>query len=234
MLAASLGKIIIVDEDDNISKLLQINLTSEGYEIVIYDDAERASMADLSDVSLVIADAMTAPYSGLDLLDKVRSSPLNSHVGFIICSSLDSERYIIEALDSGADDYIIKPFSLREMVARIKSVLRRHGRAVSAVKSEGNTLTYKTLTNDLMTRRVCDGDTVLTLTKTEYAILTLLMRNINNYVTRLEIYNSVWKASPAKSNSRIVDTNISRLRKKLGELSDGLINSSGLGDMLKL
>ena len=85
-----------------------------------------------------------------------------------------------------------------------------------------------------MTRRVTDGDKVLTLTKTEYAILELLLKQVNNYVTRAEIYKNVWKDDIEKSNDRIVDTNISRLRRKLGDLGGNLINRSGLGYMMKL
>lgn len=232
MSVTALGKILIVDNDDNISSLLSINLRSEGYDVVVFKSAPTVKDADLSAVRLILADAMDDAYSGISLLKDIKNNPMTQHIGFIVCSMLDSERIIIEALDAGADDYIVKPFSLRELVARSKAVLRRHARQGAPVL--GTNIQFHSLNLDLMTRRVTDGDTVLTLTKTEYAILELLLKNINNYVSRAEIYKQVWKDDIEKTNDRIVDTNISRLRKKLGTLSGHLVNRSGLGYMMKL
>lgn len=234
MCASALGKIAVVDDDENISSLLSVNLGSEGYDVAVYERAEELAGSDLSDVRLVIADAMSDAYTGIKLLHEVKSNPLTSHVGFIICSLNDSERMIIEALDAGADDYIVKPFSLRELVARSKAVIRRHNRGAGAAAPQGTVIKFHTLRLDLITKRVTDGDSVLTLTKTEYAILEMLLKNVNNYVSRAEIYKNVWHDDLEKSNDRIVDTNISRLRKKLGDLGGNLINRSGLGYMMKL
>lgn len=231
MPVTALGKIVIVDNDENISSLLSINLRSEGYDTVVHADADNVAN-DLDGASLVIADRMGAAYSGMSLLRDMKANPMTSHIGFIICSSDDSERLIIEALDAGADDYIIKPFSLRELVARSKAVIRRHSR--HNAPAPATVLTFHSLTVDLMTGRVTDGDNVLTMTKTEYAILQLLLKSVNNYVSRAEIYKRVWKEDLEKSNERIVDTNISRLRKKLGDLGSHLINRSGLGYMMRL
>ncbi len=232
MSVTALGKIAIVDNDENITSLLSMNLSSEGYDVTIYNDAASAAGADLSGVRLIIADAMDCEYTGMRLLGEIKSNPMTANIGFIICSMHDSERLIIESLDAGADDYIVKPFSLRELVARSKAVIRRHARFVGEAK-QGTTIEFHSLKLDLLTKRVTDNDTVLTLTKTEYAILEMLLKNVNNYVTRAEIYKNVWKDDLEKSNDRIVDTNISRLRKKLGDLGGHLINRSGLGYMMK-
>lgn len=230
MSVTALGKIVIVDNDENISSLLSVNLRSEGYDIVVYADADDVAANDLNGVNLVIADRMDAPYSGMSLLRDMKANPMTSHIGFILYSSNDSERLIIEALDAGADDYIVKPFSLREFVARSKAVIRRH----SHNNAPATVLRFHSLTVDLMTGRVADGDNVLTMTKTEYEILQLLLRNVNNYVSRTEIYRRVWKENISRANERIVDTNISRLRKKLGELGPHLINRTGIGYMMRL
>ena len=232
MSVTALGKILIVDNDDNISSLLSVNLRSEGYDVVIFKSAPMVKDADLSAVRLILADMMDEEYSGISLLKDIKNNPMTSHIGYIVCSMVDSERTIIEALDAGADDYIVKPFSLRELVARSKAVLRRHAR--QGLPAQGTNIQFHTLNVDLLTGRVTDGDAVLTLTKTEYAILELLLKNVNNYVSRAEIYKHVWKDDIEKTNDRIVDTNISRLRKKLGGLSSHLINRSGLGYMMKL
>lgn len=228
---SALGKIFIVDNDEHITSLLSVNLSSEGYEVVVFEDAVTAGSADLTGVCLIIADAMDMPDTGIDLLNTVKENPLSSHIGFIICTGLDSERLVIDALDAGADDYIVKPFSLRELVARAKAVIRRH--APAAVNSQATTLVFHSLSLDLLTKRVTDGDAVLSLTKTEYAILEVLLKNMNNYVSRYQIYKSVWKDDLEKNNDRIVDTNISRLRKKIGGLSVHLVNRTGLGYMMK-
>lgn len=231
MAISALGNILIVDSDVNISTLLSINLRSEGFDVFINGDAAKAAESDLSGFKLIVADAMDAPFSGMDLLKAIKSNPLTSHIALIICTAHDSERLLIDALDAGADDYIVKPFSLRELIARIKAVIRRHSN--SRQEMPGTSLVFHTLTLDMMTGRVTEGDNVLTLTKTEYAILLLLLKNVNNYVSRAEIYKNVWGNDLEKSNDRIVDTNISRLRKKLGDLGDHLINRTGLGYMMR-
>ncbi|MDE6120975.1 MAG: response regulator transcription factor, partial [Muribaculaceae bacterium] len=144
-------------------------------------------------------------------------------------SSNKSERKVIDALDAGADDYLVKPFSLREMVARVKSVLRRH-KAPSTPTAQ--TITFENMSVDLTTQTVKIDGIPVGLSRTEYAILELLVRNIRTYVSRIEIHRSVWKDDTAGINERIVDTNISRLRKKLGALGAHIVTRSGHGYML--
>lgn len=229
MTTGSLGKILIVDGDENIVDLLNVNLDCEGYAVASCDSAADASHIDLSDTRLVIADAMDQQFSGLDLLRSIREDPMKTHVGFILCTTDDNSGLVIEALDSGADDFIVKPFSLREFVARVRSVIRRHGVAVGA---PGKMLTFKSLMIDLVNRKVTDDGMILSLSKTEYAILVLLMKNIDNYLTCAEIHKHVWNDAADTPNDRIVDTNISRLRKKLGEIGANIINRSGFGYIL--
>ncbi len=150
-------------------------------------------------------------------------------MGYIITTSDDSERRVIEALDNGADDYVVKPFSLRELMARIRSVLRRH--SVRARVAPSTKLCFQSLSVDTSTRTVSDDGMQLQLTRTEYLILVLLLKNIGVPTSRKEIFNNVWKDSPEMSNDRIVDTNISRLRKKLGDVGSYIQNRSGLGYM---
>lgn len=229
MTASTLGKILIVDGDENIVDLLHVNLDCEGYTVATCDSAAAASRIDLSDTRLVIADAMDQEFSGLDLLRLIKEDPMKAHVGFILCTPDEKRSLVIDAFDAGADDYVVKPFSLRELVARVKSVIRRHGIAVCA---PGKTLTFKSLVIDLVNRKVTDDGMILSLSKTEYAILVLLMKNIDNYLTRAEIHKHVWNDTADTPNDRIVDTNISRLRKKLGEIGANIVNRSGFGYIL--
>lgn len=225
----SIAKILIVDDDTNIVDLLTINLGSEGYAVDSVESAADVLKYDLSDTNLVIVDAMKQGFTGFDLLNALKANPMTSHVGVIIASSDDSERNVIAALDGGADDYVVKPFSLRELMARIRSVMRRHS-AVARTKP-GTRLQYQSLTVDLTTHVVADDGMQLTLSRTEYLILVLLLKNIGVPTSRREIFDNVWKDSPEKSNDRVVDTNISRLRKKLGDVGSYIQNRSGLGYM---
>lgn len=229
--SSQLGKLLIVDDDSNIADLLSINLGSEGYGITLENKASKAAEYDLRDYRLVLADCMNQAFTGFDLLDHIKSMPLLGHVGVIICSSSDRENDIIRALDSGADDYIVKPFSLRELVARIRSVLRRHPIHEDSERDQGALLRFDDICVDLRSGKVTTDGMLITLSKIEYAILTLLMKNIDNFVPRIEILRTVWGDNES-ANERIVDTNISRLRKKLGETGQKIVNRSGLGYML--
>ncbi|MDE6135273.1 MAG: response regulator transcription factor [Muribaculaceae bacterium] len=225
----SLGDILIVDDDDNISELLRLNLGSEGYNVSIVPTAQDVDRSALGSTRLVIVDSMNHDYSGMDLIYDLKDDPATEHIGIILYSSNKSERMVIDALDAGADDYLVKPFSLREMVARVKSVLRRH-KAPSTPTAQ--TITFENMSVDLTTQTVKIDGIPVGLSRTEYAILELLVRNIRTYVSRIEIHRSVWKDDTAGINERIVDTNISRLRKKLGALGAHIVTRSGHGYML--
>lgn len=225
----SLGHILIVDDDTNITELLSINLKSEGYSVAVENTATNVDRGEQGETRLVIVDAMKQEYSGLDLVYDFRDDPRTEQIGIILYSTFKSERMVIDALDAGADDYIVKPFSLREMLARIKAVLRRHN---SSGGHGGNMLTFQSLTVDQTNQSVKINGVPVTLTKTEYAILVVLLKNQDNYVTRAEMRNKIWTDDKAGSNERIVDTNISRLRKKLGDLGNRIVNRSGHGYMI--
>ncbi len=225
--SSSLGKILVVDDDENVAELLHVNLGSEGYTVDIIPVAENVRPEELDGTNLVIVDAMNQAYTGMDLIFDLKDNPSTSGIGIILYSPSRSERIVIDALDAGADDYITKPFSLRELVARVKSVMRRH--SARRARPAGTVLTFMNMSLDTATAVVKIGDEPVSLSKTEYAILVILMKNINTYVSRVEIHKAVWNDG---DNERIVDTNISRLRKKLGDLGEYLVNRSGLGYML--
>ncbi len=224
----AMGNILIVDDDPNICELLQVNLRSEGYAVDVRPVAEQIDFDSLRTTQLVIVDAMQQPYSGMDLIFDLKDNSATEHIGIILYSNIKSERIVIDALDAGADDYIVKPFSLREMVARVKSVMRRH----RVPARSAAVISFESLEVDLnsQTTRI-DGKPVA-LTKTEFSILALLLKNVNTYVSRVEIHRSVWADDTAGVNERIVDTNISRLRKKLGDVGSHITNRSGHGYMI--
>jgi DNA-binding response OmpR family regulator len=228
----SLGNIIVIDDEPNITNLLQVNLGCEGYTVTTVNSAaDFASKKNLQEVDLVIVDAMRQDYTGLQLIKDLRNEAGFKRVGIIAYSSEDDDMYPVDALNAGADDYILKPFSLRELVARVKAVIRRYASQVAPEERE-TTLNFKTLSVDVKTHRVTLDNMPLTLTKTEYQILAMLMRNVNSYISRIEIHRSIWPQELSGANERKVDTNISRLRKKLGNVARNLVNRSGRGYMI--
>lgn len=223
-----MGQILIVDDNSNICKLLQVNLRSEGYTVDVEEVAGNVDRSALESTQLVIVDAMNQPYSGMDLIYDLKDNPATEHIGIILYSNIKSERMVIDALDAGADDYMVKPFSLREMVARVKSVMRRHrlpARTAAVV-------TFESMEVDFGSQTVRIDGKPVSLSKTEFSILAILLKNVNSYVSRVEIHRRVWDDGTAGINERIVDTNISRLRKKLGEVGARIVNRSGHGYMI--
>lgn len=217
---------MLVDEDAHITELLEFNLGSEGFGVMTSKEASLVGEKDFDKVRLVVADAMTQDYTGMDLLRAMKSDPLTSHIPVIICTYNDSEDAIIRAFDDGADDYVVKPFSLRELVARIKSVLRRHPLTISPAPS--TILSLHGLDVDIVRQRVTENGNPVILTKTEFAILSFLLRHRDCFFSRAELRNEIWK-NEAGTSDRAVDTNISRLRKKLGPAGAYLINRYGKG-----
>ena len=225
MASSSLGKILIVDRDSHITELLQCNLRAEGYDTDVHPDAATALLLDLTDTRVIIIDAFSTK-DGVESLRQLTSSPETAHIGIIVCSAGESPGEAITALDSGADDYIAKPYSLREMIARVRAVMRRRPMAAASL---GSMATVGPLSVNYTTRTATLHSRPLSLTPTEYAILALLLKNRDRHLSRLEIFRHVWTGPEAGSNERVVDTNISRLRRKLDDLGSAIQNHSGSG-----
>lgn len=225
----SLGSVLLVDSEKHITDLLTYNLENESFVVRVEADAQKAAASDLTSYRLIIVDAMEQAFTGRDLLRSIKSNPLTAHIPVIIVTHSDSEDDIIAAFNDGVDDYVLKPFSLRELIARVRSVLRRH--PIVPVTHGGPSAIIKSgsLELDLVSRRLTDDGVVIPLTKTEFAILALLMKNKTAFFNRRQIYCEVWGRSDRDENDRTVDTNISRLRKKLGASGSALVNRSGLG-----
>lgn len=227
-----LGTILVVDDDTNVTDLLLCNLRTEGYGVQIEPMAKDVDLNLIADVRLVIADASNQDYTGIDLMSEMKSRPLLSNIPVIICSDADDEEDVLTAFDFGADDFVAKPFSLRELLARLKAVLRRHPRrsAPEGVQINSSVISFPALrlSIDTDTQRVIEDGIVVPLTRTEYSILIFLIKNQNEFFSRDQICDEVWKDEP-NSNPRVVDTNISRLRKKLGETGKYIINRYGQG-----
>ncbi|WP_289299445.1 response regulator transcription factor [Duncaniella muris] len=216
-----------MDNDSGITSLLMENLQSEGYDVTAVGQAEDALTLPLDTFQLVISEVvLPGEIDGLELLERMKEDRMTQHVPLMFCTVRDGERDIIAGLNAGADDYIIKPFSLREFMARIRSVLRRHRNFAPAATQR--TIEYRTLILNIDSRTlIIDGET-LALSPTEFSILTLLMRSRNKLFPREDIFSSTWPGEEM-TNPHLVDVNISRLRKKLGSYGQHIVNRSGLG-----
>ncbi len=207
--------------------MLRENLCAEGYAVDVRTCAEEALMMPIDTFNLIISEIkLPGEIDGLELLERVKEDRMTAHVPVIFCTVCDAENDIIAGLNSGADDYITRPFSLREMLARVRSVLRRHRNMAPAVTAR--TIEFRSLVLNVDTYGlIIDGETV-SLTPTEGAILVLLMRSRGRLFSREEIFAAGWPGEEL-NNPRLVDVNISRLRKKLCFYARHLINRSGRG-----
>lgn len=230
----SLGNILIVDHDPVISNLLEVNLRGEGYNVHVKADGNYVDLVDLRNTQLVLIDCAEQQPNGYEIIAKIKSSSYGERIGVIYCSAYTSENDLVKALDAGADDCVRKPFSLRELMARVRSVMRRRARMMAAAKAhEIDVVRLGDMRIDLHRKSVTIGEEFVNLSNTEFAILELLIRNANTYTSRIEIFRKVWPEGTG-ANERIVDTNISRLRRKLGDLGSFIANRSGLGYMIQL
>lgn len=198
-------KILIIEDDLSISKLIASTLLHDGYETVCaHDGKEGADLFDQSNYDLVLLDLMLPEISGYELLDYFRPSG----IPVIIISAMGQVQERIRGLKMGADDYLVKPFQIGELIARVESVLRRTG-----VKSQ----TY--VAGDVMvnfdSRTVTRGKDEIELTAKEFDLLAVLIRNKNIALSRCFLYESVWEEEYT-GETRTLDNHIQRLRKKLG------------------
>ncbi len=207
--------------------MLKENLQSEGYTVEVASTAEEALVMPIDTFNLVISEIdLTGEIDGFELLERIKEDRMTAHVPVIFCTVRDSENDIIAGLNSGADDYVTRPFSLREMLARVRSVLRRH-RNMAPVANK-RVIEYRSLTLNVDTHGLLVEGEAVPLTPTEFSILRLLLRSLNHLFSREEIFANAWEGEEL-TNPRLVDVNISRLRKKLSVYARNLVNRSGKG-----
>lgn len=227
--------LLVVDSDEVIRELISYNLSSD-YHITAKKTAEEALELDIAGYSLIILDFnLNGKMSGLDLIDTLQENPATAAVPFIICTACDSEDDVITGFDAGADDYIVKPFSLREMIARVKSVMRRH--KIMAARQRQNAepprppqnplIVYKGLSLSPETQRLEIDGVNASLSPTEFQILKLFMKSPGKLFSREEIHAHAWGDETV--SSRTIDVNISRLRKKLGIYGPSIMSRPGQG-----
>jgi len=217
-------KILIVDDEEDLCEILQYNLGNSGFVTEVAHSSEEALKRELNKFDLILLDVMMGEMSGFKLADKLRND-LGINVPVIFLTAKDSENDILTGFSLGADDYISKPFSVNELTARIKAVLKRTEKEKS--KSQA-ILKFGDIELDNAKKRVLINDEKVELTKKEYEILKLLLENQTRVFTREDILLKVWGERVIVTD-RTVDVNITRLRNKLGIYGQNLRNKTGYG-----
>ena len=222
---AAKSRILVVDDEDTICEVLKLNLEIAGYDVDTANSAESAMKMQLTDYDLCIIDVMMGEMNGFDFASKIRASEPLRDIPIIICTAKDSEEDLLDGFSRGIDDYVKKPFSIRELVVRIKSVLRR---AKAGGDEEAVSLSCGTLSLDA-DKKSCtiDGEEV-SLTKKEFEILRLFLQNKGRIFSREEILSKVWEDDVLVID-RTIDVNINRLRKKLKQYGNNIITKLGYG-----
>lgn len=220
------ARILVVDDEEDLCEILKFNLEIEGYDVDIANSAEEALKLNLASYQLLLLDVMMGEISGFKLASMIRKNEKTAPIPIIFLTAKDTENDMLTGFNLGADDYISKPFSIRQVVARVKAVLRRTSEKEQ--DNEQELLTYETLTLD--TKRIkatMDGHEVL-LTKKEFEILKLLLENRGNVFSREEILSRIWK-DEVYVLDRTIDVNITRLRKKIGIYGKNIVTRLGFG-----
>ena len=218
--------LLVVDDEEDLCEILQFNLEAEGYNVDTAYSAEEALTLDLTQYDLLLLDVMMGKISGFKMASMLREKSETADLPIIFLTAKDTENDMLTGFNLGADDYIPKPFSIRQVLARVKAVLRRSKE--SKGEKEKNILTYKTLKLDIEQIKVyIDGDEIA-LTKKEFEILRLFLKNINHVFTRDEFLTKIWKEEVYVLD-RTIDVNITRLRKKIGEYGKNIVTRLGFG-----
>ena len=212
-------KILVVDDEESLCEILQFNLEVEGYEVDVAYSAEQALDMHPERYSLILRET-----SGFKMARQLKSRPETAGVPIIFCTARDTEDDTVAGLNIGADDYIAKPFSIREVLARVRSVLRRTAQPAAEEKA----VAFEGLRMDL-TRKVCtiDGEP-LALTKKEFEILALLLSSRGKIFSREEILRQVWSDEVIVLD-RTIDVNITRLRRRIGPYGEHIVTRLGYG-----
>ncbi len=220
-------RILIVDDEETLCDALAFNLEAEGYEVETAYSAEEALTLVLANFDLVLLDIMMGEISGTQLARIMKANQATAHIPIIFCTAKDTEEDMIKGLDLGADDYITKPYSLRTVMARIRTVLRRTS-PTQDPSADIDKISYKGLV--LSTRnRTCtvDGNEVK-MPKKEFEILMTLLSNRGRIYSRAELLKEIWPDEVVVLD-RVVDVNVTRIRQKIGEYGKNIVTRTGYG-----
>lgn len=217
-------KLLVVDDEDTLCEALRFNLEIEGYDVDVAHSAEEALKLNLENYSLILLDVMMGEISGFRMAQMMRANPKTADVPIIFLTAKDNDDDMIAGLKLGGDDYITKPYSIRNVLARIETVLRR----AKTRSPNHEILKFQGIAIDINSKRLEIDGNEIKIPKKELEILQLFITNRNRVFSREEILNTVWR-NEAVVVDRTVDVHITRLRKRLGEYGQHIITRSGYG-----
>ena len=223
-------RILIVDDEETLCEVLKLNLENEGYDVDIAFSAEQALTLDLKSYSLILLDIMMGEISGIKMAKMMKADVTTADIPIIFCTARDSEDDMVMGLNIGADDYIMKPYTVRNVIARVKSVLRRtaghKGNATATEKP--NMLQVEGLQLDMEFKRCIVDGVEVKLARKEFELLAYLISHRGKILSREQILSRVWSDEVVVLD-RTIYVNITRLRSKIGTYGSYIVTRSGFG-----
>lgn len=220
-------RILVVDDEQDLCEILSFNIQIEGYHVDTVNSAEEALEMDIASYDLLLLDVMMGGMSGFQLAKKLKENPMTAHVPIIFLTARDTENDTLTGFNLGADDYISKPFSIREVMVRIRAVLRRTAEQNGSA-DEPKVIGYQGLVLDLDKKTVSIDGEAVPFTKTEFELLHLLLEEKGRVFSRQELIDRVWPKDVMVLD-RTVDVNITRMRKKVGRFAKCIVTRLGFG-----
>lgn len=221
------SRILVVDDEQDLCEILKFNLEIEGYQVETANSAEEALEKDIASYNLLLLDVMMGGMSGFQLAKRLKNSEVTAHIPIIFLTARDTENDTVTGFNLGADDYISKPFSIREVMVRVRAVLRRTASRLEGAE-EPAVISYQGLLLNLDKKSVSvDGEDV-PFTKTEFELLRLLLEERGRVFSRQELIDRVWPKDVLVLD-RTVDVNITRMRKKIGKFAKCIVTRLGFG-----
>jgi DNA-binding response OmpR family regulator len=218
-------KILVVDDEQDLCDILLFNLRASGYVAEAVYSAEQAIEKNLASYDLLLLDVMMPGLSGFELAERLKTDDTTARIPIIFLTAKDTEDDALHGFGIGADDYVTKPFSIREVMARVKAVLSR---STSSPKSQPMNLVYEGLSVDLIKKTASVDGNVVELTKTELELLCLFLSHRGQVFSRQELIEKVWPQNVVVT-SRTIDVNITRMRKKIGRYAACIVARQGYG-----
>lgn len=219
-------RILVVDDEQDLCEILKFNLETDGYAVEMANSAEEALEMNIESFNLLLLDVMMGGMSGFALAKRLKAEPATKDIPIIFLTARDTENDTVTGFNLGADDYISKPFSIREVLVRVRAVLRRTAEHNGVPQS--NVLSYQGLELNLDKKTVSIDGEDIPFTKTEFEILHLLLDEKGRVFSRQELIDRIWPKDVLVLD-RTVDVNITRLRKKIGRFSKCIVTRLGFG-----
>jgi len=219
-------RILVVDDEQDLCEILKFNLETEGYQVETANSAEEALTMDIAGFDLLLLDVMMGGMSGFSMAKTIKKELATANIPIIFLTARDTENDTVTGFNIGADDYISKPFSIREVMVRDRAVLRRT--TDDNAPTEQQFIRYQGLEMNLSKKTVAIDGEDIPFTKTEFELLQLLLEERGRVFSRQELIDRIWPKDVLVLD-RTVDVNITRLRKKIGRFSKCIVTRLGFG-----